>query len=70
VTCATSPGRWRTSCSNQYTDEPITCEWTFGATAEQDDRSLLEKDVVFRTEGGEVVVEASTTGLIRKAEPR
>lgn len=49
-----------------YTGESITCEWTVETRTEQDDRYRLENDVVFRNEDGEVVVEASTTGLIWK----
>ncbi len=51
-----------------YTGESITCEWTVESKTEQEDRYLLENDVVYRNESGDVVVDARTTGLIWKTE--
>lgn len=51
-----------------YTGESITCEWTVESKMEQKDRYLLENDVVYRNESGDVVVDAKTTGLIWKTE--
>jgi len=47
-----------------YTGERIRCEWTVESKTEQDDRFLLENDVVYRDESDEVVIDARTTGLI------
>ena len=49
-----------------YTGETITCELTVESMTEQADRYLLENDVVYRNEEGDVVVDAATTGLIWK----
>jgi len=49
-----------------YTGEPVTCEWTVASRAEREDRYLLENDVVYRDDDGEVVVDAGTDGLIWK----
>lgn len=51
-----------------HTGEPITCEWTVEALTERGDRHLLDNDVVYRNESGDVVIDASTTGLIWKTE--
>ncbi|PSP76537.1 dehydratase [Halobacteriales archaeon QS_1_68_20] len=53
-----------------YTGETVTCEWTVESKTERDDRYLLENDVVYRDDSGDVVVDARTTGLIWKTEPR
>lgn len=49
-----------------YTGETITCEWTVESRTEEADRYLLENDVVYRNERGDVVIDARTTGLIWK----
>lgn len=49
-----------------HTGERIACEWTVESITERDDRYVLENDVVYQNESGEVVIEASTTGLIWK----
>lgn len=51
-----------------YTGESITCEWTVESVTERDDRYRLENEVVYRTGGGDVVIDASTTGLIWKTD--
>jgi acyl dehydratase len=48
------------------TGERISCEWTVRSVTERADRYALENDVVYRDEDGDVVAEASTTGLIWK----
>lgn len=49
-----------------YTGERITCTWTVASNTEQADRYVLENEVVYVNERDEVVVEASTRGLIWK----
>jgi acyl dehydratase len=49
-----------------YTGQPITCEWTVQSRTERDDRYRLENDVVYRNGDDEVVVDASTSGLVWK----
>lgn len=51
-----------------YTGVSITCEWTVESRAEREDRYLLDNDVVYRDEDGNVVIDAHTSGLIRKDE--
>jgi acyl dehydratase len=53
-----------------FTGETITCEWTVESVAEREDRYLLENDVVYHNGDDEIVVDASTTGLIWKDETR
>lgn len=50
------------------TGEPITCEWTVASVTEAEDRYRLENDVVYRDDAGEVVIDATTTGVIWKSE--
>lgn len=47
-----------------YTGETITCEWTVESRVDESDRHLLENHVVYRNEADEVVVDATTRGLI------
>jgi acyl dehydratase len=49
-----------------YTGETITCEWTVESVAELADRYRLDNGVVYRNEDDEVVVDASTSGIVWK----
>ena len=49
-----------------YTGVSITCEWTVESRTEREDRYLFDNSVTCRDEGGSVVLEAHTSGLIRK----
>lgn len=48
------------------TGEAVTCEWTVDSREEREDRYLYEGSVVFSNEDGEVVADASVSGLVRK----
>lgn len=48
------------------TGETLTCEWRVESRTDREDRYLLENDVVYRDESGEVIIDAGTTGLIWK----
>lgn len=49
-----------------YTGESICCELTVTTVTEREDRYHMETDVVFRNESDDVVIEASSSGLIWK----
>lgn len=49
-----------------YTGEEITCTWTVESVTARDDRFDLANSVEYRNPRDEVVIEASTTGLIWK----
>ncbi|AGN00745.1 MaoC domain-containing protein dehydratase [Salinarchaeum sp. Harcht-Bsk1] len=49
-----------------YTGERITCECTVESRSEQEDRYLLEIDVEYRNDGGDVVAAGATSGVIWK----
>lgn len=51
-----------------YTGEQITCEWRVQSKTEQEDRYLLENDIVCRDESGDEALEARTSGLIWKSD--
>lgn len=50
------------------TGETITCECTVVSRTERDERYLLEIDVEFSNDRGDIVLEAETTGLVRKPD--
>lgn len=50
------------------TGETISCECTIVSTTERDDRYLLEIDVEFSNDSGDIVLEAETTGLVSKPD--
>lgn len=49
-----------------HTGEEITCRWTVESRSEEPDRYWLDNAVVYRNESGDVVVEAATSGIVRK----
>ena len=49
-----------------HTGETASCEWIVESETQTADRYRLENDVVYRTESGTPVIEASTGGLLWK----
>ena len=49
-----------------HSGETIICEWTVESKTEREDRHLLENDVVYYDEDGDIVGTGGTTGLIWK----